>query len=226
VVSIDSCIKIDSDIPLDKASLVGCGVTTGWGSATYAAGVRAGETVVVVGVGGVGMNAIQGAALAGAHHIVAVDTVEWKSEMAHVFGATHHAQSMADAHELVRELTKGAMADKAILAVSVAEGDLIAPLLSLVKKAGRAVVTSVAPMTQMDVKLNLMELAMLRKELVGSIFGNANPRFDIPRLLSLYMDGALKLDELVTATYSLDGINQGYQDMREGKNIRGLIAFS
>jgi S-(hydroxymethyl)glutathione dehydrogenase/alcohol dehydrogenase len=225
VVSVDSCIKIDADIPLDKASLVGCGVTTGWGSAVYAAEVKAGETVVVVGVGGVGMNAVQGAALAGAHQVVAVDTEEWKGEKAHLFGATHHARSMADAQELVRELTNGAMANKAILTVGVAEGDLIGPLLSLVKKAGRAVVTSVAPMMQMDVKLNLMELAMMRKELVGSIFGNANPRFDIPRLLSLYMDGALKLDELVSTTYSLDEINEGYQDMRDGKNIRGVIEF-
>ncbi len=226
VVSVDSCIKIDQDIPLDKAALVGCGVTTGWGSAVYAADVNAGETVVVVGVGGVGMNAVQGAAMAGARQVVAVDPVIWKAEEAHLFGATHHAMSMAEAQELVGGLTGGAMADKAILTVSLADGDLIAPLLSLVKKAGRAVVTAVAPITQMDVKLNLMELAMMRKELVGAIFGNANPRFDIPRLLSLYMDGALKLDELITTTYSLDGINQGYQDMREGKNIRGMIAFS
>lgn len=85
--------------------------------------------------------------------------------------------------------------------------------------------TSVAPISQNDVKLNLLEFAMMRKELVGSIFGNANPRFDIPRLLSLYMAGDLKLDELVTGTYSLEEINEGYQDMRDGKNIRGMIVF-
>lgn len=225
VVSVDSCIKVDSDIPLDKAALVGCGVTTGWGSAVYAAGVKSGETVVVVGVGGVGMNAVQGAAMAGAERVVAVDPVEWKCKEAYRFGATHHAASMDDAQALIRELTKGAMADKAILTVSLAEGDLIAPLLSLVKKAGRAVVTAVAPISQMDVKLNLMEFAMQRKELVGSIFGNANPRYDIPRLLSFYMNGVLKLDELVTSTYTLDQINQGYQDMRDGKNIRGMLLF-
>jgi S-(hydroxymethyl)glutathione dehydrogenase/alcohol dehydrogenase len=226
VVSVDSCIKIDADIPLDKAALVGCGVTTGWGSAVYAAGVKPGETVVVVGVGGVGMNAVQGAAMAGAQHVVAVDPVEWKCKEAYQFGATHHAASMLDAQTLVRELTRGAMADSAILTVSLAEGDLIAPLLALVKKAGRGVVTAVAPITQMDVKLNLTEFAMQRKELVGSIFGNANPRYDIPRLLSLYMNGTLKLDELVTSTYTLDQINEGYQDMRDGKNIRGVILFS
>ena len=136
VVSVDSCIKIDSDIPLDKAALVGCGVTTGWGSATYAADVRAGETVVVVGVGGVGMNAVQGASMAGARHVVAVDLVEWKTQRAKEFGATHGSTSMEEATELVRELTKGAMADKAILTVSLAEGHLVAPLVSLIKKAG------------------------------------------------------------------------------------------
>jgi S-(hydroxymethyl)glutathione dehydrogenase/alcohol dehydrogenase len=225
VVSQDSCIKIDVDIPLEKASLVGCGVTTGWGSAIYAAEVKPGETVVVVGVGGVGMNAVQGASLAGARYVVAVDPVTWKGESAHLFGATHHVASMADANELVRDLTRGAMADKAILTVGVAIGDLIAPLLSLVKKAGRAVVTAVAPMTQTEVSLNLIEFALMRKELVGCIFGNANPRYDIPRLLELYMDGTLKLDELVTSTYSLDEINTGYQDMRDGKNIRGMLLF-
>jgi len=117
------------------------------------------------------------------------------------------------------------MADKAILTVGVAEGDLVQPLVALVKKAGRAVVTSVAPVAQTDVKLDLFSLAMMRKELVGCIFGNSNPRRDIPRLLGLYQEGKLLLDELVTNTYTLDDINQGYEDMRNGTNIRGTILF-
>jgi S-(hydroxymethyl)glutathione dehydrogenase/alcohol dehydrogenase len=225
VVSEASCIKIDADIPLDKAALVGCGVTTGWGSAVYAAGVGAGETVVVVGLGGIGMNALQGARMAGAANIVGIDLLETKRERAATFGATHTAASMDEARALVGELTRGAMADKAILTVGVAEGDLILPLLNLVKKAGRAVVTSVAPVMQTDVKMDLFMFAMMRKELVGCIFGNANPRRDIPRLLRMYMDGRLLLDELVTNTYSLEEINQGYQDMRDGVNIRGLVRF-
>ncbi len=225
VVSQTSVIKIPDYIPLDKAALVGCGVTTGWGSATYAADVRAGETVVIVGLGGVGMNAVQGAALAGARHVVGVDPVEFKRNQAPIFGATHTVASKEEAQALVGELTFGAMADKAILTVGVAEGHLIAPLLSIVKKAGRAVVTAVAPMTQMDVQLNLFELAMMRKELVGCIFGNANPRRDIPHLLRLYSEGTLKLDELVTTTYELEDINQGYQDMRDGTNLRGVVTF-
>lgn len=225
VVSEASCVKIEPHIPLDKAALVGCGVTTGWGSAVNAADVRSGETVVVVGLGGIGMNAVQGARLAGADKIVAVDPLENKRRSAATFGATHTASSMDEAAALVGELTRGAMADKAILTVGVAYGELINPLMTLVKKAGRGVVTSVAPMSQTDVKLDLFMLAMSRKELVGCIFGNANPRRDIPRILQHYMDGKLLLDELVTNTYDLDDINQGYEDMRNGTNIRGLIKF-
>lgn len=225
VVSEASCVKIERHIPLDRAALVGCGVTTGWGSAVNAADVRSGDTVVVVGLGGIGMNAVQGARLAGADKIVGVDLLEDKQKRALEFGATHTAGSMEEAAALVGELTRGAMADKAILTVGVAYGDLIAPLMNLVKKAGRAVVTAVAPMSQTDVKLDLFMLAMSRKELVGCIFGNANPRRDIPRILDLYMEGKLLLDELVTNSYALEDINQGYEDMRNGTNIRGVLTF-
>ncbi len=225
VVSEASCIKIESHIPLDKAALVGCGVTTGWGSAVNAADVRSGETVVVVGLGGIGMNALQGARLAGALQIVAVDPLENKRAIAPTFGATHTAASMEEAQALVGELTRGAMADKAILTVDVARGDLIGPLMNLVKKAGRAVVTAVAPMSQTYVKLDLFTMAMARKELVGCIFGNANPRRDIPRILDFYMNGDLLLDELITNTYSLEDVNQGYEDMRNGTNVRGVVIY-
>jgi Zn-dependent alcohol dehydrogenase len=107
----------------------------------------------------------------------------------------------------------------------VATGDLIAPTMSLVSKGGRIVVTAVAPFAQTDVKLSLFELTLYQKELIGSIFGSANPRADIPKLLGLYRDGLLKLDELVTQTYTLEEINEGYQDMRDGKNIRGLVLY-
>ena len=194
-------------------------------AATYAADVQSGETVAVMGLGGIGMSAVQGAAMAGARYVVAVDPVAWKREKALTLGATHTAASMEEAQPLISELTAGAMADKAILAVGLATGDLIGPMMSLVKKAGRGVVTAVANMMASDVTLNLFEMSMMRKELVGCIFGNANPRYDIPRLLDLYMDGKLKLDEMVTTEYTLDEINQGYQDMRDGKNIRGVIRY-
>ncbi|MDX6220781.1 MAG: hypothetical protein QOJ48_2462 [Frankiales bacterium] len=225
VVSVDSCVKIDQDIPLEKAALVGCGVTTGWGSAVNAADVQPGETVVVYGVGGIGNAAVQGAVLAGANNVVVVEPVEWKREKILEFGATHTAASQEEAFLLVQGLTNGAMADKAILCVGTAKGEHVAQMMSMIKKCGRAVVTSVAPMLDDDVKLNLFEFAMQRKELVGCIFGNANPAVDIPMLLALYKSGKLKLDEMITTEYTLDQINQGYQDMRDGKNFRGLIKY-
>jgi NDMA-dependent alcohol dehydrogenase len=225
VVSVDSCVKIDQDIPLEKAALVGCGVTTGWGSAVNAADVQPGETVVIYGVGGIGTAAVQGAALAGANNVVVVEPVEWKREKILEFGATHTAASQEEAFFLVQGLTNGAMADKAILCVGTARGEHVAQMMSMIKKCGRAVVTSVAPMLDDDVKLNLFEFAMQRKELVGCIFGNANPAVDIPKLLALYKSGKLKLDEMITTEYTLDQINQGYQDMRDGKNFRGLIKY-
>jgi Zn-dependent alcohol dehydrogenase len=218
-----SVVKVDDDLPLDLAALVACGVTTGYGSAVHTARVQPGETVVVVGAGGVGMNAIQGARIAGAERIVAVDPVEFKRDQAKVFGATHTAPSMDEAQELVRELTRGAMADAAILTVGVARGEHIAPLLALVSKGGRAVVTAVAPFLDTQVTMSLFDLAIFQKELRGTLFGAANGRNDIPALLSLYRSGLLKLDELVTKRYPLDDLNQGFRDMHDGKNIRGLI---
>jgi NDMA-dependent alcohol dehydrogenase len=220
-----SVIKIAPDIPLDKAALVGCGVTTGWGSATYAAEVKPGETVVVIGCGGVGMNAVQGASLAGARYVIAVDPVEFKREQSQIFGATHAVASIEEASALLGELTWGRNAEKVIMTTGVADGAMVAPMMGLVAKGGRAVVTSVAAMSANDVQLNLFDLAMQQKQLVGTIFGSANPRFDVPRLLSLYQSGQLKLDELITNTYELSDINQGYQDMRDGKNIRGVIIY-
>jgi len=220
-----SLVKIPGHLPLDKAALVACGVTTGFGSAVRAADVQPGETVVVIGVGGVGMNAVQGAAIAGARHIIAVDPVDFKREQAPLFGATHTAASIEEAVGLVGQLTWGRNADKVILTASVAEGSMIAPMMGLTAKGGRAVVTAVANMFATDVQLSLFDLAMSQKQLVGSLFGTSNPRFDIPRLLGMYEAGKLKLDELITRTYTLEQINEGYQDMRDGKNIRGVILY-
>ena len=225
VVNEASCIKLDGDIPLDKAALVGCGVTTGWGSSVYLADVQPGETVVIIGIGGVGINAVQGAAMAGARNIVAVDPVPFKLTEAVKFGATHTAASVEEAIALVGEITWGALAEKAIITTGVAEGSMIAPIMSMVSKGGRCVVTSVAPMANTDVQLSLADLTLQQKQLVGGIFGGANPRRDIPRLLRLYKEGKLKLDELVTTTYKLSDVNQGYQDMRDGKNLRGMILY-
>jgi S-(hydroxymethyl)glutathione dehydrogenase/alcohol dehydrogenase len=220
-----SAVKVDPDLPMTAVALVSCGVTTGFGSAVRRAEIEPGDTVVVVGVGGVGINAVQGARIAGARHIVAVDPVEFKQKAALDLGATHAAASMEEAQPLVTELTHGQMADAVILVPGVMYGDLLAPALTLTGKGGTCVVTGVAPMTQTTASISLFELAMWQKEVRGVLFGSGNPRFDIPNLLGLYRTGQLKLDELVTQTYSLEQINDGYQDMRDGKNIRGVVVY-
>jgi NDMA-dependent alcohol dehydrogenase len=221
-----SLIKVDQDLPMAAVALVSCGVTTGFGSAVHRAEVQPGETVVVVGIGGVGINAVQGARVAGARNIVAVDPLDFKQKAALDLGATHTAASMQEALPLVTELTLGQLADSVILTPGVLYGELLGQALSLVGKNGTCVVTAIAPMAQMQADINLFELAMWQKEVRGVIFGAGNPRFDIPNLLALYRSGQLKLDELITQTYRLDQINEGYQDMRDGKNIRGVITFT
>ncbi len=220
-----NAIKILDDIPLDKAALVGCGVTTGWGTAVYAAEVSAGETVVIVGVGGVGMNSVQGARMAGARNIIAVDPNATKRDLAKRFGATHTYASMAEAMEPVAEITWGRMADKVIVTIGRVRGEHVDEALNLTAKGGTAVVAGLGSIVETDVKLNLFLLTMFQKRLQGAIFGGANPRYDIPNLLRMYMEGTLMLDELVTKTYKLEEINQGYDDMYSGENIRGVIMY-
>jgi NDMA-dependent alcohol dehydrogenase len=220
-----SAVRIDPDLPLNVAALVGCGVTTGWGSAVNAGEVRSGDTVVVVGVGGLGMAAVQGARSAGASQIVAVDPVAWKRDFAKTFGATHSAADVADALPLVADITRGEMAAAVVLTPSVALGELIAPSMLLAGKRGRVVVTAVAPTAQTEIACNLTDLTFMEKQLRGALYGSENPRTAVPKLLELYRKGDLMLDEMITKTYSLDQINQGYEDMRAGRNIRGLIVF-
>jgi len=225
VVPVNSAIKIDSSVPLDKAAIVSCGVPTGWGSAVYAAETRIGDTVVVIGVGGVGINAVQGARHAGAAKVIAVDPVAFKREMAPEFGATHTAAGFEEAADLVGELTGGTMADCAIVAIGVGQGKYLDDVQMLVRKGGVVVLPSSPPMLDRNVTLDLNSFAMSGKRLQGTVYGSCNPANDIPMLLGLYMDGALKLDELITNTYTLEEINKGYQDMQSGKNLRGIITF-
>ncbi len=220
-----SVIKVEPDLPLDVVCLVSCGVATGYGSAVNRAEVSAGDTVVVVGCGGIGSNAVQGAAAAGAANVIAVDPVQFKQEKAMEFGATHAVDSMADAMQLVNDLTWGRMADATILTPGVLRGEMIQEAMDLTTKGGTVVATAIAPMSQEEVKLDLAMMTLNQKQLRGTIFGSASPNARIPELLMLYRQGKLKLDELITRRYSLDDINQGYDDMNAGINIRGIIEF-
>lgn len=226
VASERSLVKIDGAIPFHAVSLVSCGVPTGWGSATVAAGTQPGDTVVVIGTGGVGMNAVQGARAAGATYVVGVDPIEFKRDSAKFFGATHTSPSAHEAIALVREITRGVMADRVVLTPGVLHVDLVPLAMMLTRKGGTCVVTGVTPLTEMMVPLVLSDMVYLGKQLKGTLYGGMNPRASMPMLLSMYQAGALKLDELVTRRYRLEQINDAIADLREGKNIRGIIEFA
>ncbi|MEZ0340693.1 NDMA-dependent alcohol dehydrogenase [Mycobacterium sp. pV006] len=218
-----SIVKIDDDVPLSRACLLGCGVTTGWGSAVNTADVSPGDTVVIIGFGGIGSGAVQGARLAGAEKIIVVEPNEQKRAKAMLFGATHFATSMEEATALVADLTRGVMADSAILTVGLLEGSQIEEAANIIRKGGAVVMTALSTMADNQPTLGMMMFTLFQKRLLGSLYGEANPRADIPRLLSLYREGKLLLDETVTHEYKLAEVNEGYEDMRSGRNIRGVI---
>ena len=221
----NSVVRIDPWANMKAAALISCGISTGFGSAVDRAKVKPGETVVVVGCGGVGSGAIQGARIAGARTIIAVDPVAFKLEKAKEVGATHTAPSLLDAQFMLPELTQGRNADVVILTPSVLKGDLIASACSLGSKDARIVVTAIAPFHQMDVQLNLFNLAMFNQAVLGTVFGSQSPRVQVPNLLNLYEAGELKMDELITQEYTLDQVQQGYDDQGAGTIIRGVVAF-
>ncbi|HRA83892.1 MAG TPA: NDMA-dependent alcohol dehydrogenase [Ilumatobacteraceae bacterium] len=220
-----SCIKIEKEIPLDKACLLGCGVVTGWGSAVYAAQVQPGDTVAVVGCGGIGSNAIQGAKLAGARVVAAIDPVEFKREKAMEFGATHTHASIDDALAALPDTTWNRGFDKVIMTCGVGNGDVLGQAFWLGGKRSKIVVTNIHSTTEASIAIPAVFLTVFEKQLIGSLFGSANPRKDIPKLLELYTQGLLDLDGLVTKTYPIEGINEGYADMNSGKNIRGVLVY-
>jgi S-(hydroxymethyl)glutathione dehydrogenase/alcohol dehydrogenase len=225
VVHESSCVKIEKDWPLEKACLLGCGVVTGWGSAVYAAEVKPGDYVAVVGIGGIGANAVQGAKMAGARAIAAIDPVEFKREKAMVFGATHTYSSIAEAMENLDDSTWGRGFDKVIMTMGVGNGDALGEAFHLGAKRSKIVVTNIPPTSEASIQVPGAFLTLMEKQLIGSLFGSGNIRKDIPRLMELYTQGQLNLDDLVTQTYTLDQINEGYDAMRNGENIRGVLVF-
>jgi len=226
VVHKTSVVKIDPSIPFEVACLVGCGVTTGYGSAIRSADVQPGDDVAIAGIGGVGMGALQGAVIAGARKIFAIDPVEWKRDQALKFGATHAYPDLDSAMMGIAESTQGQMAGKTIITTGELKGEDIDNYLNMTAKGGTCVVTAVANMMETNVTMNLAMLTLLQKNLQGTIFGGGNPHHDIPQMLSMYKARKLNLDDMVTRQYKLEQINDGYQDMLEGKNIRGVIRYT
>ncbi|MBB4931206.1 S-(hydroxymethyl)glutathione dehydrogenase/alcohol dehydrogenase [Lipingzhangella halophila] len=224
VISEYACVPLPDDISFEVASLVGCGVPTGWGSAVRAAGVRAGQTVVIYGSGGVGANTVQGAALAGAKNVVVVDPVPFKLEMAaKEFGATHTFTDPAEAHDFVVETTWGQLADHAIVTAGVVDKETVDRAVLITGKGGRVTITGIGKADELQLQMHCGLLIGYQRDIQGALFGNCSPLYDIPMLLGLYRSGDLKLDELISNRYRLDQVNDGYQDLLDGKNIRGVV---
>jgi S-(hydroxymethyl)glutathione dehydrogenase/alcohol dehydrogenase len=221
--SVDNLVKIDPGIPLDRAALVGCAVTTGVGAVFNTARVEPGSVVAVFGCGGVGLNVIQGAAIVGAGRIVAIDTQEAKLEMAKQFGATD-TLAIAPGEDPTRALKKltGGGPDYAFECVGV--GALVEAAYRAIRRGGKAIVVGVARPTD-TTSFKSMSMVFEEKTLQGSYFGSCVPRVDFPRLLQLYMAGKLKLDELITRRYTIDEAPQAFADLEAARNARGVIVF-
>ena len=219
-----SVVKIEDYYPLNRAVLVGCGVPTGVGAVIHRAKIEPGSTVMVIGCGGIGMNAVQGAAIAGARMIIAVDKVDFKLEKAKEFGATHTINSTReDPVQISKDLTWGEGVDYAFEAIATPA--TIGQAYACLGKNGTVVVIGLTPYTAESIPIPPLDLVLFQKSIMGTIYGDSQPRNDIPNLLKMYHAGKLKLDELVTRTYTLDQVNEAYADMLAGKNIRGVIEF-
>jgi S-(hydroxymethyl)glutathione dehydrogenase/alcohol dehydrogenase len=178
-----------------------------------------------MGIGGIGINAVQGAVHVGATNIIAVDPVSFKRETAQQLGATHTCENIDEASELARNFTNGQGADAAIVTIGVTTGEHIAQAFSAIRKGGTVVVTGIGDLTAVGIPVPPGELTLSQKRIQGALFGQTSPTVDIPRQLEMYRAGQLKLDELITQTYTLDEVAKGYEDMHAGKNIRGVVVF-
>ncbi len=224
VVRATSAIKIPEDVPLDRACLVGCGVMTGVGAAINTAQIRPGETVAVYGCGGVGLNVIQGAALAGAARIIAVDLMDSKLQLAKQFGATDilNAKQCNDPPSEIRALTDGLGVDVAFEVIGVPA--VIRQAFESIKRGGKAVIVGMPRMGE-EVSLHAFSIALEGKSIIGSLYGSANMRRDMPKLVELYMRKKLKIDELISRRIKLEQINEAFEAMEKGEVARSVIVY-
>lgn len=221
VVPEGALLKLEPDVPLDRAALLGCAVVTGVGAVTHAAKVQPGDTVAVFGAGGVGLNVIQGAATAGAATLVAVDLHPGKLDVARQFGATHTVDaSSRDPVESIRALTGSRGVDHAFDAVGSAH--TVRQAYDVLARAGKLVVLGI---TREEVSLPLGPLVFEERGVIGSFYGSGRPREDIPALAEMYLRGKLKLDELLTRRYRLEQINEAYAALDRGEVARSVVVF-
>ena len=217
-------VPIRKDMPWAQAALMGCCVPTGVGAVTHCAKVEAGASVLVIGCGGVGLNVVQGARLAGAGKIIACDLLENKLAFAREFGATHTIDaSQEKVVDRVRELTGGRGADYAFDAIGGEATTL--QILDAIRPGGTAVIVGMAAMS-VRAPITPYLMALQEKSIKGTMYGSVRPNVDFPRLVDLYLDGRLKIDQLISRTYKLEEINEGFQALRSGQVARGVVVFS
>lgn len=218
----NAVVKVREEIPLDRAALIGCGVTTGLGAALNTARVEAGSRCVVIGAGGVGLSIVQGCRIAGAGQIVVVDKEPWKLDLAKQMGATHAVDASSDNPVMaVHELTGGGAhyAFEAIgLAVTVRQA------FEMTRKGGTAVMVGVVP-AGTDVSVQGLDMVLSEKSLIGSMMGSNSFRVDMPRFVDFYLNGQLKLDEMISARRPLEEINVCFDEMKKGSVARSVIVF-
>jgi Zn-dependent alcohol dehydrogenase len=223
VVDQSQVVPLAPDMPLDRAALLACGVITGFGAVVHTARVEPGSSVVVIGAGGVGLNAIQGAAFAGAHPIIAVDVLGAKLQAAQMFGATHAVNAQQpDTVRVVRAIAAGRGADYAF--VTVGSPAAVAQGLGMIRRGGALVIVGM-PGREAAVQLPIGDFVYDGQRLLGSHMGSARLSVDVPRLVELYRRGKLKLDELITARYPLERINEAIEAMERGEALRNVIVF-
>ena len=216
-------VPVTDNVPMDKAAMIGCSVTTGVGAALYSAEIKAGSTVAVIGCGGVGLNVIMGAALANARQIIAVDIREAQLEFAMRFGATHTVNAAdQDPVQQVKDLTGGRGADYTFEVFGSA--DTTKAAYDMAAKRGVVTVVGIAPWGQ-EAGINAVDLVRNEKTLRGSYYGSARSRTDMPVMVDMYRSGKLNLDDLVVRHYTLDQINEAYDDLDRGEIGRGAIMF-
>jgi S-(hydroxymethyl)glutathione dehydrogenase / alcohol dehydrogenase len=212
VVDQSQCVRIPDAMPFDRAALLGCGVITGTGAVLNTANVRVGESVVVIGCGGVGLNIIQGAVLAGANPIVALDRVESKLEVAQTFGATRTTMDPKS----IRNVD--------YVFVAVGNPNAVVDALRMIRRGGAVVVVGM-PGVRDTAPVRIFDIVWSEQRLIGSRMGSTRLHTDVPRLVDLYLRGRLKLDELITARYTLDQINEAIAGVQSGEAVRNVIVF-
>ena len=223
VVHQSQAVVIPETLPFDSACLLACGVITGFGAVVNTAKMPPGSSAVVIGAGGVGLNSIQGAALSGANPLIAIDLLASKLETALAFGATHAIDPVAEnAAEIVKSLTAGRGADYVF--VTVGSVKAIEQGLGLLRRAGTLVIVGMPP-SGARAAIEAVEFANSGQRILGSKMGSSRLAVDVPKLVALYEQGRLKLDELITARYSLDGINDAIAEANRGAALRNVIVF-